>query len=79
MAGIVGQVGCITVLFIGIAFAAGFYIDNFLDLERRIFTILFLVGSVPVALYVIARISLRTMARVQAQLEQTEAEDQSES
>ena len=79
LANVVGQVGCITLVFIGLAFAAGTLLDNFLNLEMRIFTILFLVGSVPVALYVVARVSFATVSKAQSQLEITDTEDDSDS
>lgn len=64
LAGIVGQIGCITVIIIAIALGAGVLLDRFLD-TRPIFTILFLVGSVPVTLFVTVRVSLMAAARAQ--------------
>jgi F0F1-type ATP synthase assembly protein I len=64
LAGIVGQVGCVTVILIAIAFGAGVLLDNLLG-TRPIFTILLLIGSVPVTLYVIVRLSLTATARLQ--------------
>jgi F0F1-type ATP synthase assembly protein I len=64
LAGIVGQIGCITVLLIGLALGAGVLLDRFLE-TRPIFTILFIVGSVPVNLYVTVRISLAAAARAE--------------
>jgi F0F1-type ATP synthase assembly protein I len=63
LAGIVGQVGCVTVVLVAIALGAGVFLDNLLG-TKPIFTILFLVGSVPVTLYIIVRISLTAVARV---------------
>jgi F0F1-type ATP synthase assembly protein I len=64
LAGIVGQIGCITVIIIALALGAGVLIDRFLD-TRPIFTILFIVGSVPVTLFVTVRVSLMAAARAQ--------------
>lgn len=64
LAGIVGQIGCITVIIIAIALGAGVLLDRFLE-TRPIFTILFLVGSVPVTLFVTVRVSLMAAARAQ--------------
>lgn len=64
LAGVVGQVGCITVLMVALALAAGVFLDRFLD-TRPVFTILFMVGSVPVTLYLIVRVSLTAVARAQ--------------
>jgi len=81
-AGLVGQIGCVTsfasFIIIGIAFAAGRFLDSMLE-TGGIFTVLFLIGSFPITLYVIVRISLFALSRVQEQqaapqTEQTEDE-----
>lgn len=64
IAGIIGQIGCVTVVIITIALIAGIYLDRFLDTDR-LFTLLFVVGSVPVTLYLTVRISLTAVARLQ--------------
>ena len=68
LAGLVGQIGCVTgfvsILIIGIAFAAGRFLDNILE-TGGIFTVLFLIGSFPITLYVIVRISMAAVARAQ--------------
>lgn len=64
LAGIVGQIGCITIIIIGLALGAGLLLDRFLG-TRPIFTILLMVGSVPVTLYIIVRVSLLAAARAQ--------------
>lgn len=65
-AGLVGQIGCTTgfasIIIIGIAFALGRLLDSLLG-TNGIFTVLLLVGSFPITLYVIVRISLWTLAR----------------
>lgn len=77
LATVVGQVGCITVLLIGLALGAGLLLDKFLG-TKAIFTVLFMVGSVPVALYVIVRVSLSTVARTQQLIDSQKAEEKSE-
>jgi magnesium-transporting ATPase (P-type) len=64
IAGIIGQIGCLTVIIITIALIAGLYLDRFLD-TGRLFTLLFVVGSVPITLYVTVRVSLTAVARIQ--------------
>lgn len=64
LAGIIGQVGCITVILVAIALGAGVLLDNLLG-TRPVFTILLLVGSVPVTLYLIVRMSLTAVGRLQ--------------
>lgn len=69
MAGVVGQVGCVVVLIIGLALGAGMLLDQFLD-TRAIFTVLLMVASVPVALYVTVRITMLALARSQKKLDE---------
>lgn len=64
LAGIVGQIGCITVIIIALALGAGIAIDRLLD-TKPVFTILFMIGSVPVTLFVTVRVSLMAAARAQ--------------
>lgn len=75
----VGQVGCVTaivaLIIIGIAFGAGWLLDDFLGNERRIFTVIFLLGSFPVTLYAMVRISLWMVGRVQEPSGQTTNQD----
>lgn len=75
----VGQVGCVTgivaLLIIGLAFGAGWLLDDVLGNERKIFTVIFMLGSFPVTLYAMVRISLWMVGRAQASIERIEAED----
>jgi hypothetical protein len=68
MAGLVGQIGCVTgfaaIIIIAVAFGVGRLLDNWLGTDG-IFTVLFLLGSFPITLYVIVRISLMALKRVQ--------------
>ncbi|MDX1688685.1 MAG: hypothetical protein R3248_11935, partial [Candidatus Promineifilaceae bacterium] len=66
-----------SLIIIAVAFAAGQLLDNYLD-TRGVFTVLFLVGSFPVTLYVILRIALSTAARAQTILPGATAETESE-
>lgn len=78
LANVVGQVGCLIVFLIGIAFGAGMLLDRLLG-TNSIFTVLFLVGSVPVSLYITVRLSLTAVARAQQKLsEANEMEEESE-
>lgn len=51
-------------IIIAVAFGAGRLLDNALS-TNGIFTVLFLVGSFPITLYVILRLALSTAARAQ--------------
>ncbi|MFO7541087.1 MAG: hypothetical protein R6X32_23850 [Chloroflexota bacterium] len=64
IAGIIGQIGCLTVIIITLALITGLYLDRFLD-TGRLFTLLFVVGSVPVTLYVTVRVSLTAVTKLQ--------------
>ena len=75
LASIIGQIGCVTVLIIAIALGAGILLDRFLE-TRFIFTILLLVGSVPVTLYVTVRVGLMAAARAQQINQPTETEEE---
>lgn len=67
-AGLVGQIGCVTglasLVIIAAAFVAGRFLDNKLGTDGLL-TVLFLVGSFPITLYVIVRISLLALRRAQ--------------
>lgn len=73
-----GQVGCLVVFLIGLSLGVGMLIDRFLD-TGGIFTALLMLGSVPVSLYLVLRMSLAAARRAQEQFEQqktnTEKED----
>jgi len=79
----VGQVGCVTgivaLLIIGLAFGTGWFLDDLLGNERKIFTVIFMLGSFPVTLYAMVRISLLMVGRAQASIERLEAEDRKQS
>ena len=77
MATVVGQVGCLVVLIIGLAMGAGVLLDRFLD-TRAIFTVIFMIGSVPVALYLTVRVSLTAVARIQQAIDTKKAEEETE-
>jgi hypothetical protein len=79
LTGTVGQVGCVTaivaLLIIGVAFGAGWFLDDYLGNERKIFTVIFLLGSFPITLYAMVRLSLTILARAQRTAEQIQQED----
>lgn len=65
LATVTGQVGCLTVFIIAVAYAIGAFIDRSLGLDKSIFTALAIVGSLPITLYVIIRVSMATVAKTQ--------------
>lgn len=64
VAGLLGQVGCVTLLLIGVALAAGLWLDAQFN-TRPLFTILLILGTVPVTLYVMVRMVLGGMSRLE--------------
>ena len=74
LASVMSQVGCLVVLVIGLSLGAGILLDNFLDTDR-IFTAIFIIGSFPVAIYVILRLVMRAQKQL---IEANKTEDKSE-
>ncbi len=64
LASVVGQVGCLVILLVGLALGAGLFLDRLLD-TKPIFTVVLMVGSVPLALYLTVRVSLAAVTRAQ--------------
>lgn len=75
----VGQVGCVTgivaLVIIGVAFGAGWLLDDFLGNERKIFTVIFMLGSFPVTLYAMVRISLWMVGKANRTVERINQEE----
>lgn len=74
MMSVVTQVGCGTVLLIGLALGGGILLDNLLN-TGRVLTVILMVGSVPVSLYLIFKIWLRAIEQMQKQDTQKREED----
>ena len=78
MANLVGQVGCITglvaIVIIGIALVMGRVLDYYVG-TNGVFTIIFMLGSFPVTLWAMVRMSLHMVAKAQERMAQFE-EDQ---
>lgn len=74
LASVVGQVGCLIVFIILAALGVGMLLDKLLG-TTALFTILLMVGSVPVALYVTVRLSLTAVNRAQIKIEEQETNE----
>ena len=74
LASVVGQVGCLIVFIVFIALGVGMALDRLLG-TTALFTILLMVGSVPVALYFTVRLSLTAVNRAQIKIEESETEE----
>ena len=64
LAGLLGQVGCVTLIVVFAALGIGLWLDSQLD-SRPVFTLILVLGSVPVTIYLMVRIVLTGMARIQ--------------
>ena len=67
LAGVMSQVGCVTVVIVVGALLAGLWLDSQFN-TRPVLTVLFLIGSIPVSLYSLVRIALSTAAQFQADI-----------
>jgi F0F1-type ATP synthase assembly protein I len=78
---LVGQVGCLTgivaLVIIGVAFIAGRFLDNYFG-TQGVFTVIFMLGSFPITLFAMVKISLHLVAKAQKELNSSQ-EEQSES
>jgi len=63
LASIAGQVGCLTLVIIFVALFGGLWLDRFLD-TKPLFTIILLIGSVPVTLFLMFRVVKAATSRI---------------
>ena len=63
LASIAGQVGCLTLVIIFVALFAGLWLDRYLD-TKPLFTIVLLIGSVPVTLFLMFRVVRAATSRI---------------
>ncbi|MFN3741982.1 MAG: AtpZ/AtpI family protein [Anaerolineales bacterium] len=63
LASVAGQVGCLTLVVIFVALIGGLWLDKSLG-TRPLFTILLLVGSVPITLFLMFRIVKAATERI---------------
>ena len=63
LASIAGQVGCLTLVVIFVALFAGLWLDRYLD-TKPLFTIVLLIGSVPVTLFLMFRVVRAATSRI---------------
>ena len=64
VAGLLGQIGCITLVLIAVALAGGLWLDTQFN-TRPLFTIILILGTVPITLYLMVRMVLGGMSRLQ--------------
>lgn len=63
-ASVLAQVGCLTLLLIGIAIGAGLWLDAQFD-SRPIITVILVLASVPLTFYLVIRLVLRGTSNLQ--------------
>lgn len=80
LASLVGQVGCVSglvaIVIIAVAFGAGRLLDNLLG-TGGILTVIFMVGSFPITLFAMVRISLTMVQRAQERINSFNKQNQS--
>jgi len=64
LAGVLGQVGCLTIAIIIVALVAGLLLDNAFQ-TRPLFTLILVIASVPLTIYIMVRIVLSMAPRIQ--------------
>ena len=67
LAGMLSQVGCVTVVIVVGALLAGLWVDSLFH-TGHLFTIVFLLASIPVSLYSLVRVALSTAAQFQNEI-----------
>lgn len=81
MTNLIGQVGCITgfvaLIIIGVSFGIGRFLDNYLG-TQGIITVVFMLGSFPVTLFAMVRVSLMLVARAQARVADMDTQESQE-
>lgn len=74
LASMMSQVGCVTVVIVIGALLLGLWVDSQFD-TKPLFTIVFLLGSIPVSLYSLVRVALSTAAQFQAETKTEEKKE----
>jgi F0F1-type ATP synthase assembly protein I len=67
LAGMLSQVGCVTVVIVVGALLIGLGMDSLFS-TRPVFTVVLLLLSIPVSLYSLVRVALSTAAQLQAEI-----------
>jgi len=72
LAVVVGQVGCLTLVIIGIALVAGLWLDTRFD-TKPLFALGLVIASVPLTLFLMFRVVLTVAPKIQINAEQATA------
>jgi len=74
LAGMLSQVGCVTVVIVIGALLLGLWVDSIFK-TRPVFIVVFLLLSIPVSLYSLVRVALSTAAQFQAEVKTEERKE----
>lgn len=69
LAGIIGQVGCLTLAVIAVALIAGLWLDSQFD-TKPLFVLALVLGSVPLTLFLMFRVVLSLAPKIQLSMDQ---------
>lgn len=75
MASVAGQAGCLTLVVIFIALFAGLWLDRYFD-SQPLFTIVILVGSVPVTLFLMFWVVRAATSRIKPARDQQATQEE---
>jgi len=64
LTGVLGLVGCLTIVIIAAALVGGLLLDNALQ-TRPLFTLILVIASVPLTIYIMVRVVLSMAPRIQ--------------
>ena len=67
LAGMLSQIGCVTVVIVVGALLGGLWADSLFK-SKPLFTVVFMIASIPVSLYIVVRMALSTAAQFQAEI-----------
>jgi len=69
LAGVIGQVGCLTLAIIAVALIAGLWLDTQFD-TKPLFVLALVLGSVPLTLFLMFRVVLGIAPKIQFSMDQ---------
>ena len=74
LAAVAGQVGCLTFVIIILALLGGLWLDNQFNTDNHMFTLILVIGSIPVSLVVMAFVAWTAVGKMKLQLDEKKEE-----
>jgi F0F1-type ATP synthase assembly protein I len=74
LAGMLSQIGCMTTIVVVAALLGGLWVDSRLN-TKPLFTVLFLLLSIPVNVYALVRVALTTAAKIHSEMKGVEKKE----